>query len=256
MFTRCPKCSHQPLPADQSLPAARPSCGVILAKVARQAAQRGLPSGHRTSPTGAVQIGQVTGWRALLLHVPERVDNTVFWCRAALLAVFAIWGLWLMTRSVAEGEMAQSFIHGPLLVFHEAGHVLFIPLGRWMTVAGGTLMQWLMPVVLGAALLWKNRDPFGAAFALWLLGVSVMDVAPYLYDALQPQLTLLGGDTGEDGGHDFIFLLDSVGLRHHAQWLGLLLHKLGALLMVLALGWAGWLLVLQHGRRAGVVIHE
>ena len=43
---------------------------------------------------------------------------------------------------------------------------------------------------------------------------------------------------------------------HQAQRLGLLLHKLGALLMLLALGWAGWLLVLQHGRRAGVVIDE
>ena len=124
------------------------------------------------------------------------------------------------------------------------------------SVAGGTLMQWVLPVALGAALLWKNRDPFGATFALWLLGVSVMDTAPYLYDALHPQLTLLGGGTGEDGGHDFVFLLDSVRLRHHAQWLGLLLHKLGAALMLLALGWAGWLLLLQHGRRTGVVLHE
>jgi hypothetical protein len=47
-----------------------------------------------------------------------------------------------------------------------------------------------------------------------------------------------------------------MGLRHQAQSLGLLLHKLGALLLLLALGWAGWLLALQHGRRAGVVLHE
>lgn len=256
MFARCPKCGHLPLPADQSLPAACPSCGVILAKVAQQLAQRDLPSRPGARPTGTVHVDPETGWRALLMHVPARVDGAVLWCRAALLAVFAIWGLWLMTRSVAEGEIMQSFLHGPLLVFHEAGHVLFMPLGNWMTVAGGTLMQCLMPVVLGAALLWKNRDPFGAAFALWLLGVSVMDIAPYLYDALQPQLTLLGGGTGEDGGHDFIFLLESLGLRHHAQRLGLLLHKLGAVLTLLALGWAGWLLRLQYGRRAGAVLHE
>lgn len=193
---------------------------------------------------------------ALLLDVPERVDNTLFACRAALLAGFALWGLWLMTRSVSDGEIASSFIHGPLLVFHEAGHVLFRPLGEWMTIAGGTLMQWLMPVVLGVALLWKNRDPFGAAIALWLLGVSVMDSAPYLYDALHPQLTLLGGGTGEDGGHDFIYLLDSVGLRRRSQPLGLLMHKLGAMIMLLALGWAGRLLVLQGRRRAGVVLDE
>jgi hypothetical protein len=83
-----------------------------------------------------------------------------------------------------------------------------------------------------------------------------MDSAPYLYDALHPQLMLLSGGTGEDGGHDFIFLLDSVGLRHQAQRLGLLMHKLGAALTPLALGWAGWLLWMQHGRRAGVVLSE
>jgi hypothetical protein len=256
MFAQCPKCSHRPLPADQSLPAACPSCGVILAKVAQNVAQRGLPSRQPVRATVGAQSDELTGWRALLLHVPRRVDNTLFWCRVLLLAVFAIWGLRLMTLSVAEGEMAQSFIHGPLLVFHEAGHVLFMPLGQWLMVAGGTLMQWLMPVVLGAALLWKNRDPFGASFALWLLGVSVMDTAPYLYDALHPQLILLGGRTGEEGGHDFIFLLESLGLIQHAQRLGLLLHKLGAGVMLLALGWAGWLLMLQHGRRAGVVLQE
>jgi hypothetical protein len=256
MFAHCPKCSHQPLPADQSLPAACPSCGVILAKVAHPLAHRGLSSRPRDCSAGAVLIDHHTGWRALLFRVPERVDSRLFWCRVALLAVFSIWGLRLMTLSVADGEMTQSFIHGPLLVFHEAGHVLFMPLGRWMTVAGGTLMQWLMPVVLGAALLWKNRDPFGAAFALWLLGVSVLDSASYLYDALHPQLTLLSGGTGEDGGHDFIFLLDSLGLRHQAQRLGLLMHKLGAVLTLLALGWAGWLLLMQRGRRAGVVLRE
>ena len=31
----------------------------------------------------------------------------------------------------------------------------------------------------------KNRDPFGAAIALWLFGVSMLDVAPYMYDACE-----------------------------------------------------------------------
>lgn len=256
MFARCPKCGHQPLPADQSLPAACPSCGVILAKVAQHRAQSGRPARPAARSVATPVDDDEHGWRSLLLHVPARVDTTLFWCRVALLAAFAVWGGWLMTRSVSEGEMAQSFIHGPLLVFHEAGHVLFMPFGTWMTVAGGTLMQWLMPVVAGAVLLWRHRDPFGASFALWLLGVSMMDSAPYVYDALHPRLTLLGGGTGEQGGHDFIFLLESVGLRDQAQRLGLGLHKLGAMVTLLALAWAGCLLRLQHGRRAGVVLDE
>jgi hypothetical protein len=274
MLVCCPKCRHQPLPADQALPAACPACGVILAKVAPVGALAGGGPAHAGSGSDPMSAGRragrldpvrrdersepddETGWRALLLRVPERVDTTLFWGRAALWAAFAVWGLWLMRCSVAEGEIGQSFIHRPLLIFHEAGHVLFMPFGRWMTVAGGTLMQWLVPAVLAGALLLKNRDPFGASFGLWLLGVSILDAAPYLYDALHPQLTLLGGGTGADGGHDFIFLLDSVGWRPRAQALGLGLHKVGALVTLAALAWGAWLLVLQHGRRVGVVLHE
>jgi hypothetical protein len=31
-YPGCPKCGHAPLPADQSLPAACPACGIVLAK--------------------------------------------------------------------------------------------------------------------------------------------------------------------------------------------------------------------------------
>ena len=95
------------------------------------------------------------------------------------------------------GEMGESFLHRPLLVFHEAGHIVFMAFGEWMTILGGTLGQLLMPILLAGALLLKNRDPFGAAVGLWLFGVSVLDVAPYMYDALHPQLMLLSGTTGE-----------------------------------------------------------
>jgi hypothetical protein len=122
---------------------------------------------------------------------------------------------------------------------------------------GGTLGQLLLPVVIIAAFLWKNRDPFGAAVGLWLLGVSLLDVAPYMYDALEPQLVLLSGSTGEAGGHDWIYLFESMGLRPRAQSIGALTHKLGALVLLLALSWAAWVLVLQRRNiGAGEVLHE
>src|SRR4051812_48340316 len=113
---------------------------------------------------------------SLLLRVPDQVDAQRFWLRVALWLGFAAWGMVLMRLDVRTGEMGESFLHRPLLVFHEAGHVLFMPFGEWMTVMGGTLGQVLMPAIMGLALLLKNRDPFGASIGLWLLGVSVMDV--------------------------------------------------------------------------------
>ena len=79
-----------------------------------------------------------------------------------------------------DGEIAGSFIHSVNLVFHEAGHVLFRPFGDFMTVLGGSLLQLLVPLVVAAALLLKNRDPFGASIGVWWLGQSFKDLAPYI----------------------------------------------------------------------------
>ncbi|MEP6791701.1 MAG: hypothetical protein ABI907_10040, partial [Ramlibacter sp.] len=155
-----------------------------------------------------------------------------------------------------DGEMGSAFLHRPLLIFHEAGHVVFAFLGHWMSVAGGTLGQLLMPLILGLALLRTNRDPFGAALGLWLFGVSLLDVAPYMYDALHPQLMLLSGATGEEGGHDWIYLFSSLGWLQRSQLIGNLTHKLGALVISVSMLWAAWVLLRQHARIDGIVIAE
>ncbi|MBL8513166.1 MAG: hypothetical protein JNJ55_04170, partial [Betaproteobacteria bacterium] len=90
---------------------------------------------------------------ALATFIPARVDPTLFWARVALLAFFAVWGARLIAMDYRDGGMGASFIHMPLLVFHEAGHVLFLLFGEFMTIAGGTLMQLIMPAVLCGALL-------------------------------------------------------------------------------------------------------
>jgi hypothetical protein len=250
MFDRCPKCNHAPLPADQTFPAECPGCGVILARV-------GVAPMPREAPA-VVEVDDEapSGWRGRLLHVPDQVDATAFKVRVALLAAFALWGLRLCWLDYRDGEIMQSFIHLPLLIFHEAGHVVFHLFGEWVGVLGGTLGQLVMPAILCGALLWKNRDPFGAAIGLWLVGVSLLDVAPYMYDAWEPQLTLLGGGTGNDSFHDWIWLFDSVNQLHHARRIGALTHALGVGVVLLALGWGADVLRRQRRRLAGNVLIE
>jgi hypothetical protein len=236
MYTRCPKCGHSPLPLQQALPAACPACGVILAKM-----------GSAPRRLDAVPPNVRDSWRNRMLEVPERVDPQRFWGRVALLSAFAVWGAVLARLDHRTGEFFEAFLHRPLLVFHEAGHVIFRLFGEWMTFFGGTLLQLLMPVIMGVALLWKNRDPFGASLAMWLLGVSLLDVAPYVYDAKDPQLMLLSGSTGEEGGHDWIYLLRSVGLLHRAHGLGQMAHLLGVAVMVLAIVCGAVVMRRQYG---------
>lgn len=198
-----------------------------------------------------------SGWRDLLLRVPDRVDVTAFWFRAALLLALVVWSIALTRMDYRTGAIGQSFLHRPLLVFHEAGHVIFMPLGEWVAVLGGTLGQLLMPLVLAGALLLKNHDPYGAAIGIWFFGVSTLDVAPYMYDALEPQLMLLTGSTGENGGpHDWIYLFTSLGWLPKAQVIGALTHKSGVLVVLLSLAWAAWLLRQQHARLSGDLQQE
>lgn len=251
-FSRCPKCGHRPLPHDQALPAACPACGVILAKVAasmhRPHASAGAQPQSQATPSRPVHAEPLwparPGGPAGLdpLSPAARTDPTTLAARALLLAAFAVWGVVLIAQDLATGAMARSFIHLPLLVFHEAGHVIFMPLGEWVSVLGGSLGQLLMPAILSIALWRVRRDAFGAAIGIWLLGVSLLDVAPYMYDALDPQLMLLSGSTGEEGGHDWIRLFSSMGLLGKAQSIGRATHHLGAAVVLLALGWAGTVL--------------
>lgn len=242
MLQHCPKCGHAPLPADQAFPVECPACSVILARVGAPLPVR--PSARARDPGEG---------DSLLWHVPRQVDATAFKLRVALLVFFAAWGLRLSWMDYRVGELGGSFIHGPLLVFHEAGHVIFRPFGEWLTVLGGTLGQLLMPAILGGALLWKNRDPFGGAVGLWLFGVSLLDIAPYMYDAWEPRLTLLGGGTGSDSFHDWIYLFDSVRQLRHAHGIGAFTHAAGVAVVLLALGWAAGVLRLQRRRIAGDV---
>lgn len=241
MFTRCPKCGHEPLPADQGFPAACPACGVILARVAGQDADA-APRLVR-APVADVALEEE--------REDTPVDPAVLAARAALVVALAAWAFVLARMDVSEGEIGATFLHRPLLIFHEAGHWIFRPFGQWMGVFGGSFNQLLMPLVIMGAFLWKNRDPFGAAVALWLFGISLIDLAPYVYDALEPQLTLLNGGVGEDAGHDWIWLLKSVNRLPMAQVYGRRLHAVGVLVVIGALGWTVATLARQWRRRAG-----
>lgn len=88
----------------------------------------------------------------------------------------------------------------------------------------------------------KSHNPFGGAIGLWFVGVSLLDIAPYMYDALHPELMLISGATGKEGSHDWIYLFSSLGLLQKAQFIGGLIHKLGALTVILALGWGSLML--------------
>ncbi len=179
-------------------------------------------------------------WRERLLLLPHAPGPAGHAARALLVLLLALWTLGFLRHGVDARYLMDSFMHLVHLPFHEAGHVLLLPLGRFLSVLGGSAFQVAIPLVCGAAFLLKNRDPFAASITLWWAGQSLMDLAPYIADARALQLPLLGGGTGaEVEGHDWEYLLGALGLLNQDIALGRLSFALGALLMLGALGWGG-----------------
>jgi hypothetical protein len=154
------------------------------------------------------------------------------------------WTVWLL-RAPLDAAMT-SFAHLPNLVFHEAGHIIFSPFGEFMTVLGGSLMQILIPLICAGAFLFQQDDPFGASVCVWWAGESLLDLAPYINDARDLKLMLLGGPADEVEGHDWEAILTSLGWIHldHAIARGVWWTALA--IMIGALAWSALTLLRQR----------
>jgi hypothetical protein len=257
MFDTCPKCGYQRLATDSGEAGICARCGLVFAKWAQRASGIASVSTRppvRTDGSAATQGDEDATlaqrlW-ARLLEVPERTDPVLFWGRVALWAAFFAWGWYFILLDFRTNEIGASFLHRVNFLFHEAGHIIFMPFGTFMMTLGGSLNQLLMPAVIMVALLWKNRDAFGASFGLWWVGQNLMDLAPYINDANDLQLMLTGGVTGTDkpGIHDWENILLDLGMIQHERSIAAAADALGSLIVLLALAWGAYILYLQHCR--------
>jgi hypothetical protein len=242
----CPKCGFEQ--ADGHSECNR--CGIIFSKyyAAREAAV-----GARAQATGSVRLESRKSipdlWNSLaylLFNVDEDVNVFYF---AGRIGVYVILLFYLLKYLFTSLEMAYDvmpFMHLINLPFHEAGHIIFSPFGRFIMFLGGTLGQLLMPLICTVALLLSYGQNFGASASLWWFGQNFLDVAPYINDARALNLILLGGVTGkETDGHDWENILRTLGWLKHDHLLAKLAYTTGLLLMILALAWGGYLLYRQ-----------
>ncbi len=75
----------------------------------------------------------------------------------------------------------------------------------------------------------------------------MMDLAPYINDARELKLILLGGVTGRDVGdyHDWEFILREMGLLEYDHVLAKTAYSIGTLLMICTFVWGAFLLYKQ-----------
>jgi len=229
----CPKCGFEQ--GDELRECLR--CGVVFAKIGSAKQVNDKPS--EPHPDVSEPITNFS-WKTLLFPVVTETNPLLIGGRAILLLLLSVWSLKFVFASIASNTVGESFLHLVNLVFHEAGHIIFSPFGRFVGTLGGTLGQLLMPAVCLTVLLVRTRDAFGAAVAQWWLAESFMDIAPYIDDARALNLILLGGVTGKDveDYHDWEVILRKLGLLSMDHTLAHISQIIGILLMVTALMWA------------------
>jgi len=218
-----------------------PACGVIFRKFAA-----GLPA-RITEATRLDQDNHAKSrdlkWLTRLLEPPQEGREARAAVGALLWPLCAWYALRFFRFDVANPEsLPLPFLHLAIVPFHEFGHILFSPFGEFMRVAGGSLMQFLMPLGLGIYFVRWQRDTLAGSLMLWWEGAQWVDLASYCYDAKTPVMILLTGRTGDTGGHDYIDMLGDLGLLNRAHEVAALMKYFGVLLLLAALTWGGLLL--------------
>jgi hypothetical protein len=168
-------------------------------------------------------------------------DDALAWARGKrwqwrlpLLAWLGLTG-W---RHLADPDYASIF-SGIIFGSHELGHLLFAFMGEVMTVAGGSLMQLLVPLGAAAALL-HCRDYFGVAAAGCWLSFSLSNLAVYIGDAVAQELPLVS--MSPDGAeHDWYWLLDRFGVLGYDLRIAAQVRHLSAAVLLASLALGAWL---------------
>ena len=246
MYDTCPKCQYQRKDSDQGDDGICPSCGLIFSKwMKQQFAVEPVISDNDDSNDNNTIFQFVL---ARLSYVEPKTDSVIFYCRLVAFIVFVVWGWQFILMDYRTNEIGSSFMHNINLVFHEAGHVIFRLFGQFISVLGGTLGQLLVPLIIMLTFSFKHLNNFAASIGLWWFGQSLMDCAPYINDANDLKLVLIGGVTGLDkpGFHDWQNILYEIGWQDYERELARGADLLGSFIMILAMAWGAFILYRQY----------
>ena len=122
------------------------------------------------------------------------------------------------------------FLDNVHLIIHEAGHIIFLFFGDFVSIAGGTLLQLIIPILF-IGYFYLRGEYFSASLLLFWLGSSLMNVYVYAADAVAMQLPLLGGHAVI---HDWNYMLGRLDVLDHTSFIANSIRILGILTILAA----------------------
>ena len=139
-------------------------------------------------------------------------------------------------------ERMSNVISAIDLGIHELGHYLYMPLGEFMTIAGGSIWQVLFPLIWAGIAIWK-RWYFAAGLVLCWVGLSLIDVSFYAADADVRLLPLVTLGSDYDSAHDWYQLLTRLNMLEQTNQVAHAIRMSGIVTIMIGLAWSGLLLL-------------
>jgi hypothetical protein len=124
--------------------------------------------------------------------------------------VFFLW--FLAYASSMHGGFL--FIDTPNMVVHEGGHALFGWFGQTLGLWGGTILQWLVPLLL-ASYFFHQRQLAGFVFCLFFFFENWIYTATYMADARAMELPLVTLGDPEFAKHDWNTIFTNLGVLQY-----------------------------------------
>lgn len=154
--------------------------------------------------------------------------------RPILIIAAAFYALFLIQEARGSGPFLM--IDVVFVPIHEGGHLLFHYFGEFLGVAGGTLLQLGVPLMLATYFIFQ-RHVQGAAFCLFFFFEQFLPVATYMADARAQQLPLLTVGDADYVIHDWNYLFGKLGVLQHDTQIAMAVRVLGWTGMLATTGW-------------------
>ena len=149
----------------------------------------------------------------------EYVDSILEWSgaregwrpisRSAVIAWLVFYVLFLIYAVSMHG--GSLWIDSANLVVHEGGHLLFGWFGPTLGLWGGTILQWLVPLLL-AAYFFHERRPAAFVFCIFFFFENWLYTATYMGDARAMVLPLVTTGDSDYVEHDWNTIFSSFGV--------------------------------------------
>jgi len=154
--------------------------------------------------------------------------------RSAVVSWLIFYAMFLVYAFQAHGGFL--FIDSANLVVHEGGHLLFGWFGRTIGLWGGTILQWLVPLLL-AAYFFHERQPAAFAFCAFFFFENWLYTATYMADARAMALPLVTAGDSDFVEHDWNTIFSSLGVLDYDTTIAAVVRTLGWCGMLACVGW-------------------